>query len=58
MAVTDLRPFTPHSQVFVPVRADGFFVRDKGGDVVATCFTPELAQRVAELLNADARGGM
>jgi hypothetical protein len=44
----------PPGQVFVPVRASGSVVRDNGGDAICMCFTPELAERVAALLNADA----
>jgi hypothetical protein len=54
MAALDLTHFTPPSQVFVPVVADGHHVLDNGGDVIATCFTPELAAQVARLLNGDA----
>jgi hypothetical protein len=45
----------PPSQVFVPVRVVGREVLDNGGDVICICFTPALAQRVAELINADSQ---
>ena len=44
----------PPSQVFVPVTAVGNTILDNGGDLIATCFTPQLAQRIAALLNMDA----
>lgn len=44
----------PPSQVFVPVTAVGIYVVDNGGDRIAECFTPELAVRIADLLNRDA----
>lgn len=47
-------PLAPPSQVFVPVRASGSVVLDNGGDAICMCFTPELAEKVAELLNKDA----
>lgn len=47
----------PPSQVFVPVRSDGCYVFDNGGDMIAVCFSPELAATVAALLNADAKTG-
>lgn len=47
--------FAAPSQLFVPVTARGTTILDNGGDPVAECFTPELAQRVADLLNGDAR---
>ena len=41
-------------QICVPVRADGRFIRDNGGDAIATCFTVAMAVKVAELINRDA----
>lgn len=46
--------FPPPSQIFVPVIADGQRVIDNGGDVIATCFTPVMAEKIARLINADA----
>lgn len=43
------------SQVYVPVRAVGTRILDNGGDVIAECFTPDLARRIATLLNFDAQ---
>lgn len=42
------------AQIFVPVTADGIYVRDNGGDLVAMCSTPQAAERIAYLLNMDA----
>ena len=59
-------PLTNPSQIFVPVRAlsqpvDLSFpstfehlVLDNGGEVIAKCFTFEMAIKVAELINRDA----
>lgn len=44
----------PPSEVYLPVSAMYCNVVDVGGDVIALCFTPELAERVAYLLNNDA----
>lgn len=44
---------SPH-QVYVPVTVEGRHVVDNAGDVIVTCFTEELAARVAALLNRDA----
>jgi hypothetical protein len=44
------------SQVYVPVTTMGNLILDNGRDVIAQCFTPELAIRIAELLNKDAFG--
>jgi len=41
----------------VPVRAEGRNIVDNGGDVIATCFTPTLASKIANLLNDDAAMG-
>lgn len=46
--------FNPH-QIYVPVTADGFFVRDNGGDVIAQCASPVIAQAIAALINKDAK---
>ena len=48
------QPFPPPSQIFVPVRAVGLDVLDNGGDVICKCFTPQMASKVAELINRDA----
>lgn len=47
-------PLARPSRVFVPVRAIGPSVIDNGGDPICQCFTPDLAQRIAALINADA----
>lgn len=47
--------FPPPSQVFMPVTARGEEILDNGGDVIARCFTAELAAKMADLLNSDAR---
>lgn len=44
----------PRTQIYLPVSAMYCNVVDVGGDVIAMCFTPELAERVAYLLNNDA----
>jgi len=44
----------PPSQVYVPLRAQGCEVIDNGGDRVALCFTPEMAARIADLMNKEA----
>lgn len=54
MAVVKSPQFAPPSQVYVPVTARGALVLDNGGDVVASCFTAELASLVAALINRDA----
>jgi hypothetical protein len=43
--------FTPY--VYVPVRAVGCDVLDNGGDPIAKCMTPQLAHKIAALLNQD-----
>ena len=47
-------PLARPGQLFVPVKAAGAVVLDNGGDPVCQCFTPELAAKIAQLLNADA----
>ena len=42
------------AQIYVPVTAQGAFVVDNGGDAVAQCITPEIAAKIAELINRDA----
>ena len=49
-----LTPFAAPSKIFFPVRPEGLLVKDNGGDVIAQCFTPEMAVRIATLINADA----
>ena len=43
-------------QIYVPVTADGFVVRDNGGDVIANCASPVVAAAIADLINRDASG--
>lgn len=47
-------PLIDPSQIFVPVSAAGNLVFDNGGDTICQVLTPELAQRIALLLNRDA----
>ena len=41
-------------QIFVPVRNDGIFILDNGGDVIATCGLPQIAELLARIINKDA----
>ena len=46
--------FATPSQVHVPVTVDGVDILDNGREVIVSCFTPELADRLAAFINVDA----
>ena len=41
-------------QIYVPVRAEGYAVLDNGGDEIARCSSPIIAQGIADAINRDA----